>query len=199
MIGAVGSQRHRRSSRRLGIGHPRHQRPAIRHVHRQHLVERRPGQTLLFERSAAEHQQPAAALGDEGRGALELSAAEERRFDVAEDHRVVGEQLGALLGESGRQCRRPRRRGLHEEGRPAVVGHALAHHRIDVEAGVARQRPLQEGVLVAGGALHQQQPAPPARRLDQHAAGVVLAGNLARRHRHRHLVDGRRGRIAATP
>ena len=58
-----------------------------------------------------------------------------------------------------------------------------------------RQRALEERVLVAGRALDQQQAAAPPGRLDQHAAGVVLAGDLAGSHRHRQLVDRRRARI----
>ena len=58
-----------------------------------------------------------------------------------------------------------------------------------------RQGPLEEGVLVAGRALDEQQPAPASRRLDEDAAAVVLTGDLAGGDRHRHLVDGRRRRI----
>ncbi len=58
-----------------------------------------------------------------------------------------------------------------------------------------RQRSLQERVLVAGRPFHQQQAARPAGRLHEHAAAVVLGGDLTGGHRHLDTVHRRHRRV----
>ena len=92
------------------------------------LLERGAGEALAIERSRAEHEQAAAALGDEIAGQLELLAREEVGLDVAEDHAVIREQLRPLERIAARQRRHPRRIGLHVERIPPIVVLALADH-----------------------------------------------------------------------
>ena len=120
-------------------GRQRDVRAAIGQIDRQRLLERGAGEALAIERSRAEHQQSAAARGDEFVGQLELFAREEVGLDVAEDHAVVGEQLRALERIAARQRRHARRIRLHIKRIPPIVILALAHDGIDLEAGIVGQ------------------------------------------------------------
>ena len=99
---------------------------AIVQLHRQHFFERRAGQAALRERPAAEHEQAAAALGDEVGRHRQLRAREEVGFDVRDDERVVGEELLAPRREAAGQRRRAAGARLDEERVLAVVVLALA-------------------------------------------------------------------------
>ena len=126
--------------------------------------------------------------GDERRGHLQLIAAEEIAFDVAEDDRVVAEQLGALGRIAGGERAGAAARRLDEERVAALFVLSLAHDRIDFERGIARQRALEKRVLEAGRAFDDQHAAPPALRRHEHAAHVVLGDELA-------AVDGNLDRV----
>ena len=111
---------------------------AIVQLHRQHFFERRAGQAALRERAAAEHEQAAAALGDEVGRHRELRAREEVAFDVRDDQRVVGDTAArAVRGKAGGERRRAAATRLHEERVLAVAVLALARHRVDFEPGSA--------------------------------------------------------------
>ena len=184
MRGAIGRHRgsvdHRAFAALGRFGdRPRHRRATIGQIHRQHFLERRAGQALPLERACAQHQQPAAALGDEARGEVELIAGEEVRFDVAEDDGVVLEQRFARDGIAARQRGRAALSRLHEERVAAIVVLSLADDGVHVQAEVRGQRALQEGVLEARRAFHHQDLAPRRLRRHQHAAAVVLDHAIA--------------------
>ena len=64
------------------------------------FLERRAGQPALRERAPAEHEQAAAAFGDEVGGHGQLRAREEVALDVGDDDRVVGDtDLLARVGK----------------------------------------------------------------------------------------------------
>jgi hypothetical protein len=81
---------------------------------------------------------------------------------------------------------------LDEEGVLAVAVLALPRHRVDLEAGIERERALREAVLEPRRALDHQHAPLPAGRIHEHAARVVLddrlrfvRGNLGGVHRWR--------------
>ena len=68
---------------------------------------------------------------------------------------------------------------LHVERVAPIVVLALADDGIEVEAGIVRERALQECVLEPGRAFDHQDLAPRRLRRHEHAALVVLERDLA--------------------
>ena len=153
-------------------------------LHRQHFFERRARQAALRERSAAEHQQAAAALGDEVGGHRQLRAREEIAFDVGDDERVVGVQIFAARRKSARQRRGAAAAGLDEETCP---GRRRSCPCASPSRSRGPDRPPSARVMKLcsnpGAPSITQQPALAAGGADEHAAAVVLGDRLAHRRR----------------
>ena len=123
-------------------------------------------------------------------GHLELIAAEEIACDVAEEDRVVDEQIGALHriagGQRGGAARR--RAWMKNVSRPSSFW-PLRHDGIDFERRVARERTLQERMLESRRALRR-----PARGGGGLAAGRARGGCCSRRPARRRRRESRRRR-----
>jgi hypothetical protein len=197
--GTVRRQRHGIDGGCAAAGRARNGRASLGRINRQDALEWRIGERRPFKGPCAEDQQAAAAHRDEVRRHLELVAGEEAAFDVAEEHRIVFEELRP----SGRIARRQRvgaaRHRLDVERVAPFLVLPLAHDRVDFDPVVAAERPLHEGVLEPGGAFDEQHPPAPALWWNQHAPRVVLDHGLSAvggdRHRvHRLAIRRRRHR-----
>ena len=89
---------HRRVARR-GRGTDHAASPIVE-LYRQRVLERRPDQSACVERSAAEDEQAAAALGDEVGGHGQLGAGEGVGLDIGNDERIVRVEVLAASGKT---------------------------------------------------------------------------------------------------
>ncbi len=176
-------------------GHVHQTAATVGQLDRKNVLERRPGKATLRERTPAQDEQTAAALGDEVRDHPKLVAREEVAFDVGHDHRVVGVELIAPRGHPARQPARPAGVRLHEERVLAVGVLALARHRIDIESGIGAPRASHESVLETWRAGDDEEMALAPRRAHEHAARVVLRDRLGVIGGNLRGVDRRPGRI----
>ena len=146
----------------------------------QHVFERRSGESALGERPATQHEQPAAALGDEVGHQRELRAGEEVGFDVGHDQRVISEQLIAARRETGGERRRAAGARLYEKRVDAVGVLSFSGHRVDLEAGIDRPRARHEAVLEARRPFDREHAALAPGRIDEHRSSVVFDDRLRR-------------------
>ena len=149
-------------------------------LQREHGLHGRRPEPAARERAGAHDQQTSPPLGNERRRALDPRRAQPLRLDVPENDRVVAEQRLARGRKPAGQRRGAVGGALDVEGGFAQVVAAFVDHRVDRDAGIAAEGPLQEGVLVAGPALDQQHAPGPAGGRHEHAAHVVLRHRLAR-------------------
>ena len=161
MIGCVtpvGGHQHGVVRRRLPEAARARGKPAaaIVQLDRQHFFERRAEQPLVRKRTAAQHQQAAAALADEVRHQRELRAREEVAFDVGDEDASYAYSASRVAGNPETSDVGPAAAGLHEERVLAGFVLALADDGVDLEARIGGQRARQETVLVAGRALQRE-------------------------------------------